>query len=208
MSSQNNIGSTWQQRVKDKVETAVSSSAQSSSSSSREVEKRFGAPCKTPESNEYKLVTMEKGVNNQTDFDFPADSQCNRTHSRDIHSPSFDNLPANRTLSGLSDNKCCVGAIVRARNSINVPPRVKVSGYRTTDNIETCALDSGACEAVLAPHAFSNTQTVRTKGTGTKYQACGGEKVTNTGEKRVVSVDSEGNLFKLDFQCTDKLLET
>ena len=80
-----------------------------------------------------------------------------------------------------------------------------MKGYSSSSNVETCALDSGACESVLAPNAFKNTPTVKTRSTGMKYTACGGERVTNLGEKRVAATDSEGNVFKLDFQCTDKL---
>ena len=71
--------------------------------------------------------------------------------------------------------------------------------------METCALDSGACEAVLTPQAFANTRTVKTKCTGMKYLACGGEKITNLGEKNLAATDSEGNVFKLSFQCTVKI---
>ena len=84
------------------------------------------------------------------------------------------------SIGGLSGGKNSIGAIVRTKNSAKLPPKVRVAGYVPTDNIENCALDSGACEAVLAPHAFEGTPTIKTKHTGMKYLACGGEKVTNT----------------------------
>ena len=111
----------------------------------------------------------------------------------------------NQSLNGFSGGKHHIGAIVAAKNSTKIPPKVRVTGYAPTDNVETVALDSGACEAVLAPHAFKNTDKIATKNNGMKYLACGGEKVTNTGEKRVVATDSEGNVLRLDFQCTDKI---
>ena len=109
------------------------------------------------------------------------------------------------TVNGISGVKSHIGYIVSAKNSTRLPPKVSVSGFSTTDNVETCALDSGACEAVLSPHAFSNTRTIKGPCTGTKYLACGGERVTNLGEKHVAATDSEGNTFKMTFQCTDKV---
>ena len=63
-----------------------------------------------------------------------------------------------------------IGAIVTAKNSVKLPPRVPIKGYRTTANVETCALDSGACEAVLAPQAFANTRARKGVCTGMKHQ--------------------------------------
>ena len=119
--------------------------------------------------------------------------------------PAFCEGVTSSSLHGLSAGKAHIGAIVAAKNNTKIPPKVRVAGYTPTDNVETVALDSGACEAVLAPHAFKNTDKLNTKSNGTKYLACGGEKVTNTGEKRVVATDSEGNVLRLNFQCTDKI---
>ena len=80
------------------------------------------------------------------------------------------------SLHGLSAGKAHIGAIVAAKNSIEIPPKVRVAGYTPTDNVETVALDSGACEAVLAPHAFKNIDRLNTKSNGTKYLACGGKR--------------------------------
>ena len=123
-------------------------------------------------------------------------------NSQFVASSNFCAKPVNGLTKRVSRT---IGAIVSAHKHTKLPPKVRVNGFRATNNVETCALDSGACEAVLSPQAFVNTRTIKGANTGMKYQACGGEKVTNLGEKHVAATDSEGNLFKLTFQCTDKI---
>ena len=71
--------------------------------------------------------------------------------------------------------------------------------------VETICVDSGACDAVLTPQAFRNTSLHITKYTGTRYKACGGEPVTNLGQKNVSAIDSESNVMTIPFQVTDNI---
>ena len=68
-------------------------------------------------------------------------------------------------LSGLSGGKSFsekhIGAIITASRSVKIPPKVRLKGFRATDNVETCALDSGACEAVLTPKHLTTQEHVR-----------------------------------------------
>ena len=78
----------------------------------------------------------------------------------------------------------------------STPKRADHEGkYVATDAEETCVIDSGACTAVLKPDAFPNTAVRKTNLSGTRYKACGGNPVTNMGEKKVAVVDSEGNVI-------------
>ena len=92
-------------------------------------------------------------------------------------------------LNGLSGEKGFgrkhIGAIVTVSKHAKIPPKVRVKGFRATDNVETCALDFGACEAVLAPKAFNNTRTEKGSCTGMKYQVRGvGESHQSGGKTR------------------------
>lgn len=98
-----------------------------------------------------------------------------------------------------------VHAIVAIRTLTTTPPKASISGFKSMDNVERCALDSGACDAVLTPRAFSNTCMTRTRSMGMQYLACGGESITNIGEQHVFAIDSEGNRFDMQFQCNDKI---
>ena len=115
--------------------------------------------------------------------------QCPDNHAKDLVLPASHSFPSaiardlfvdNPSLgsvsSGNNNSKNNIGAIATTKNSAKLPPRVPVKGYISTSNVETCALDSGACESVLAPNAFKNTPTVKTRNTGMKYTACGGGK--------------------------------
>ena len=86
-----------------------------------------------------------------------------------VANPSFD--PLNGFSGGNSKSERHIGAIVSTSKSVKLPPKVRVKGYRSTDNVERCALDSGACESALTPQAFGNTQMHRGKCTGMKYLA-------------------------------------
>ena len=88
------------------------------------------------------------------------------------------------------------GAIVSSKTLTKVPPKISVRYFRATDNVETCSLDSGTCDAVLTKRAFGNIRAVRTGSSGMKYLACGGEDIVNLGEQHIFATDSEGN--KLD----------
>ena len=83
-----------------------------------------------------------------------------------------------------------VNAIVQTHTHTKDPRKIKIGGYTGTDNIETCVLDSGACDAVIPLNAFSNTATTKTGSYGDKYLGCGGESTTKYGEKHVMATDS------------------
>ena len=166
--------------------------------------RRFGAFTRTPHSEEPKecpqggerLGLVKSPSPRHQKMRSKEGSRTHITHS------TCSTQPVNGSTKRINRG---IGAIVNAKKYTKLPPKVNVNGFRATDNVETCALDSGACEAVLSPQAFSNTNTVKGANTGMKYLACGGEKVTNLGEKHVAATDSEGNLLKLTFQCTDKI---
>ena len=102
-------------------------------------------------------------------------STANLGHNSPCKAPAVAPI-ASSSLHGLLCGKAHIGAIVAAKNSIEIPPKVRVAGYTPTDNVETVALDSGACEAVLAPHAFRNIDKWDIKSNGMKDLACGGKR--------------------------------
>ena len=54
-----------------------------------------------------------------------------------------------------------------------------------SSNTHEVTVDSGADDSVVPPHMFNNADTVRTHEFGKTYGACGGETVTNIGQKSV-----------------------
>ena len=67
------------------------------------------------------------------------------------------------------------------------------------------AIDSGACDSIIPPTAFPNTVIDKSNDIGKIYGACGGEGVTNLGEKAVEFITKEGIISKITYQIGDKI---
>ena len=78
-------------------------------------------------------------------------------------------------------------------------------GYLTSETIEYLTIDSGACDSIAHPTAFANTPLHQTPESGKQYGACGGETVTNMGEKTVKCLTRTGKLIQSRFQVGNKI---
>ena len=76
--------------------------------------------------------------------------------------------------------------INKTRKSLNS------DGWSCAEQLEYVTVDSGACDAIVPPRAFSNTPTAKHAEYGCTYKACGGEVVTNIGQKTVNCRFNEG----------------
>ena len=70
--------------------------------------------------------------------------------------------------------------------------------------MEYVTVDSGACDAIAPPSAFSHTFSSKHAEYGCTYKACGGEVVTNIGVKKVKCMFNERFNKDLEFQIGDK----
>ena len=66
-------------------------------------------------------------------------------------------------------------------------------------------VDSGACDAIVPPRAFSNTPTAKHAEYGCTYKACGGEVVTNIRQKTAKCKFNEGFDKLVEFQVGDNI---
>ena len=80
-------------------------------------------------------------------------------------------------------------------------------GWSRASAVEYVTVDSGACDAIVPPQVFSNTKTTKHAEYGCTYKACGGEVVTNIGQKSVNCKFNEGFSKTLDFQVGDKIIK-
>ena len=78
-------------------------------------------------------------------------------------------------------------------------------GYLTSESVEYLTIDSGACDSIAHPAAFAKTPIKQTPESGKHYGACGGETVTNMGEKTVQCVTRSGKIIKSKFQVGNKI---
>ena len=78
-------------------------------------------------------------------------------------------------------------------------------GLVVSNKSQYVTVDSGACDSIIPPNMFNNTTTVRTHEFGKTYGACGGETVTNIGQKSVKCLVNNNNVKRIDFQVGDKI---
>ena len=80
-----------------------------------------------------------------------------------------------------------------------------MEGSVVSKNIEFLTIDSGACENIVPASCFPHTPLLRAADFGSHYGACGGETVTNIGEKKVTCLTTENEITQIEFQVGDKI---
>ena len=73
-------------------------------------------------------------------------------------------------------------------------------GTLVSKDIEYATIDSGACENICPNSCFPNTPLMATAECGFQYGACGGETVTNIGQKPVEFITTNNETYNIDFQ--------